>query len=130
MELLHPAIANRNCHDCLKHVYNEETGQRENNRAGEPLKRTKASPPPCQTTKGCPKGTPDAPRNLTENNARCVDHYHECRAVGVFPDDAVVRRNAAVILQAEELVSKKEQRDFNLILVQLVTSVSRFGLSK
>lgn len=59
----------------------------------------------------CPKQPPDVPEperswatavELTEQNWRAWAHYRECVAVGSFPDDPIVRRNAAVIRAAED----------------------------
>jgi len=130
LNLLHPTVASRECADCLFHVYNEETGAREEDRKGEPLKRTRATPPPCQTDKGCPKGTPEQSRSLTPENLRCWMHYRECKAVGQFPEDPVVRRNAAIIREAEEAANRRERRNFETTLVQLMLTVSRFGMTK
>ena len=80
-------------------------------------------PPPCRTNKGCPKGTPENPKSLTEDNEQCYQHYCECKAVGVFPDDPIVRRNAAVIeevlRQTDQLRKAKEQSSLmQLMLVK------------
>ena len=36
-------------------------------------------------------------------------HYKECKAVGQFPDDAVVRTNAGIISEIHEVTDKAEQ---------------------
>ncbi|MGZ4988610.1 MAG: hypothetical protein ACXWBP_11225, partial [Limisphaerales bacterium] len=59
-----------------------------------------------QRIRSCPKGTPEEPRNLNPDNEACVQHYRECRAVGNFPDDSVVRRNAAAIREVEDSVER------------------------
>jgi hypothetical protein len=51
---------------------------------------------------GCPKGTPENPKNLTEKNWQAYMFNEECVATGIFPDDPVVRHNAAVILRGKE----------------------------
>jgi len=103
--LLHPEVAYRDCGDCQKWVYNERTGERDSYR-GKPIPR-RAAPPPCrfQDAKGkslCPKGTPEDGGDLNQRNRKVYEHYLECRAVGSFPDDPIVRRNAAIIRQVEE----------------------------
>lgn len=57
----------------------------------------------------CPKVPPDAPRKTrrfasewTDQNRQAYKHYLECRAVGLFPDDPIVRRNARIIRAIED----------------------------
>jgi hypothetical protein len=38
-----------------------------------------------------------------------VLHYQECRAVGQFPDDAIVRRNAAIIRAATDAAEAQQR---------------------
>lgn len=79
---------------------------------------------------GCPKiprdaeGALSAPRSglaveLTDKNVQAYQHYLECRAVGQFPDDPVVRRNAAVIRGVEEALRPDvgEKLDFLLSVI-------------
>ena len=75
----------------------------------------------CRREEGCPKGTPENSRALSESNQRCYEHYLECRAVGKFPDDPIVRRNAAIIAEVLEQVEKDERNTFNSQLIQLAT---------
>ena len=35
-------------------------------------------------------------QELSERNRKAYQHWQECRAVGKFPDDPIVRRNAAI----------------------------------
>lgn len=76
-------------------------------RGGRPVPRPLGTVTPCGY---CPKQpptvppaarTPDTAEELSERNWVAYQHYLECRAVGVFPDDPLARRNAAVIAQAE-----------------------------
>jgi len=57
--------------------------------------------PPCRLS-GCPKGTPENSIELSQKNLQAWHHYQECRAVGNFPDDPIVRRNAALIKRIED----------------------------
>jgi len=103
--LLHPEVALRDCADCQRHVYDEATGLRAEfpPRSGKPVPRPPGAPPPCRLRAGgCPKGSPEDSRALSARNLRAYAHYLECRAVGRFPDDAVVRRNAAIMHQVEQ----------------------------
>lgn len=81
--------------------------------------------PACRTPKGCPKGTPEKPKNLSAENRFCWQHYKECRAIGLFPDDAVVRRNAALIRELEDLFERHERKKelFELMSAVLTTGM-------
>lgn len=54
--------------------------------------------------RGCPKGTPEQPLSLSLRNQRAYWHYQQCQATGQWPDDEIVRTNAAIIRQAERQV--------------------------
>lgn len=99
----HPAVAWRDCGDCQKHVYDEQTGKRREYR-GLPVLRPKGVLTPCRYSTGCPKGTPENQKSLSEKNWKAYRHYQECKAVGQFPDDPIVRANAAIIRQVEDAV--------------------------
>src|SRR4051812_6923216 len=101
----HPELANRSCDFCLK-IYHNQHGETFENRDGTLMKRDESCPPECQTPKGCPKGTPENPKTLNERNLRCYEHYPECRATGQFPDDPIVRHNAAVIREVEDCADR------------------------
>jgi hypothetical protein len=102
LTILHPEVAHRDCQDCEAFVYDEKTGERMKIH-GQPMRRPVGNLPPCRTRQnGCQKGTPEKSRALTDQNWQAYQHYSECRAVGIFPDDAIVRRNAAVIRQASD----------------------------
>jgi hypothetical protein len=72
------------------------------------MRRPKGVRPPCSY---CPKQPLDVPERgrcpataveLSAKNWRAYQHYLECAAVGQFPDDAIVRRNAAIIRRIEK----------------------------
>lgn len=102
--ILAPHVATRDCGDCLRHVYDEKTGKRVMRR-DKPVPRIPQAPAPCRTPAGCPKGAPVGEpgcKELSPKNWLAYRHYQECRAVGDFPRDATVRRNASLIRMAEE----------------------------
>ncbi|MCH9725557.1 MAG: hypothetical protein K0U86_11750 [Planctomycetes bacterium] len=115
MELLlfHPKVAFRDCEHCLDFVYNEETGQTRVTSRGECCKRLPTVPAPCRTSKGCPKGTPENQNVLSEKNMRAYQHWKECKAIGQFPDDPTVRRNAVIIQELTDIAA--EQRQFQVM---------------
>lgn len=108
--LTHPEVAYRSCQDCLLHVYNHQTGKRELDHEGKPIPRG-IGKAPCQATIGaprevrariCAKIAPDAEVALNEKNQRTYEHYQECKAVGRFPDDALVKHHARLIRKIED----------------------------
>lgn len=83
-----------------------------NNATGEPYARISASPTPCRWCPKIPAGVAKERKNAVELDARNVDaliHYRECRAVGSFPDDWIVRRNAAIIRAIEDQAERTRQ---------------------
>jgi len=95
----HPKVAFRNCQHCLAFVYDETTGAPYQWR-GQPYPRGETKPP-CQTAAGCPKGSPDSEVALSERNRRALVFHRRCEAVGRWPEDPIVERNAVVIQAAE-----------------------------
>lgn len=118
----HPAVAYRSCKRCLEILYDEDTGLEVIGRDGEPEKRFFACLAPCQTDKGCPKGTPENQKSLTESNQDCYQHYLECKAVGQFPNDPIVRRNAALIRQVEDGAEQFERNQFYTTITGLLVN--------
>lgn len=115
-----PQVAFRDCDHCQAFVYDEKTGKMQTYGQGKPVPRPKSCPSPCRLPHvGCPKGTPESPKSLNEANWLAYEHYHECRAVGQFPDDPIVRRNARVIRQIEDQREANERQEFYGMLVQL-----------
>lgn len=109
--LSHPQVAFRDCTLCQKYVYDEATGRAVQHppHSGRPVPRPPNAPPPCRIAGlGCPKGTPEDPLILSEINRAAWQHYRECRATGNFPDDPIVRRNAAIIRAVEDQSAQHE----------------------
>lgn len=123
--ILHPLVATRDCDLCQRDFYDEKTGK-PNMRGGRIIERKEygtACPPPCRDPKvRCPKGTPEEPKSLTRQNSEAYLHYLECRAVGAFPDDEIVRRNARVIRDVED---RLKERDANQLKELLLLALSR-----
>ena len=69
------------------------------------IRRGPAGPPCRNDATACPKGAPGK-SELTVQNAQVLQHYMECRAVGQFPDDPLVRQNAALLHQVFEAVQQ------------------------
>ena len=100
-----PQVAFRDCLQCQEYVYDEATGRpfRHPPHSKRLVPRPPSAPPPCRIAGlGCPKGTPENPLTLSDLNREAYRHYRECRATGNFPDDPIVRRNAAIIRREED----------------------------
>lgn len=105
----HPQVANRECADCVVHVYDESTGERPLHR-GEPIPRPPGTAAPCRLPHvGCPRGTPETSRALPDQLLRIWLFDRECRAVGRYPPDALVARHAVIIRAAESQADSSDQ---------------------
>lgn len=130
LELLHPAVAFRDCQLCQKYKYNEETGILATwGPDNEPLPRGPKGKPPCRTASGCPKGTPENPLSLSPKNQQAVWHNLQCEAVGCFPDDGLVRRNAALILDARRQAEAALQRRTQIVLSRIAGALEALPTS-
>ena len=115
--LLHPEVAFRDCETCKRFLFNEESGEIETF-MGQPQERPKGTFPPCHYgPKECPKGSPEAGVELTQQNLQAYQHYQECKAVGEFPSDGMVKENAATIRAIESRFERLErQKDLLMLL--------------
>ena len=59
----------------------------------------------CDTAAGCPVGSPEKPRTLSEKNARAVAYWRETRRGG--PGDAITRRNGRIIEAAVRVAGRR-----------------------
>lgn len=94
---MHPEWS-RSCGDCVKWLYDYHGNVC--TRAGKPSPRPAGTPTPCHKCPKIPAGEPPIRANaveLSERNFAAYVHYLECRAVGQFPDDPIVRRNARIL---------------------------------
>ena len=128
MLLENPEVAFVDCQLCLKYEFNIEKGEFEtDDQTGGLLERL---PPdkdhpqgwaPCRLhacgkrKEPCPKGTPENPLTLDDRNERAYEHDKECQGVGQWPDDSIVRRNAAIIRAVED---NHRQNQLGLLLVK------------
>jgi len=114
--LFHPEVAHRDCQHCLKYLYDEKTGKPRQHQE-DFVERLATIPAPCRTKSGCPKGTPENPKTLSLKNMYAYQHWRECKAVGDFPNDPIVRRHAA-ILQGLHDIAEENRR--NMFLASIV----------
>lgn len=124
LELLHPLVASRDCDHCQLYLYDEKTGMPIPSRKkdGSLRKRDSSCPPPCRTSVGCKKGTPENSLALNDTNRQAWEHWKECKAVGSFPDDPVVRQNAAAIDEAMRIVDEIREDDFRAMLIRIAVA--------
>lgn len=118
--LFHPDLYFRDCQHCLKYVYDEEgdnAGQLSLFR-GEPVERV--VPAPCcnrKHPKGCLKGTAENPKVLTPKNQKVYQHWKECKAVGQFPEDDIVKKHAALIQDIVDQANEHKQMQMMSIMM-------------
>jgi hypothetical protein len=96
------------------------------------MERPPGTPTPCHMCPKVPRGAvprgvqarPEHAIELSRRNAQAYWHYLECKATGRFPDDPIVRRNAALIRLVEEEV-ERERGDPRGLLPVLVSLLRR-----
>lgn len=114
--LEHPELPS--CADCQQWIYNPATWERER-RGGIDQPRMPGTPLPCWKCPKIPKGVEPKPENAIELSAKnweCYDHYLRCKAVGRFPDDQLVERNAGLIRAAEDRYASRQQQMTHILL--------------
>lgn len=116
MLLFHPEWS-RTCGDCVQWLYGDDG--KPVMRCDEPQKRPRGAPTPCHKCPKIPEGVAKVRENaveLSEKNARAYLHFLECRAVGRFPNDPIVRRNARIL---RALMDEAEQKPLHRLLAML-----------
>ncbi len=97
-------------------MFDEQTGHLERRHGLPELRLLHMGPSflaPCRDkSRGCAKGTPENPRSLWPENERCYQHYLECAVTGSFPDDPMVKRNAAIIREIEKEIARDSEKRF------------------
>jgi hypothetical protein len=111
----HPKIAAMDCRLCEKYIVND-LWDFEIGRDGHLEERLQDCGPSflaaCRDPRrGCPKGSPEQPKTLSPANQICFEHFKECSAVGQFPDDSVVKRNAAAIREVLDSVKRSREME-------------------
>jgi hypothetical protein len=97
LQVRYPHLASVSCEQCRHWQYNPLTGET-STIEGVPYRRIPGMDLLCETRSGCPKGHWKKPLGLSAKNKQAWAHFKVCEAVGEWPDDAIVRRNAAIIL--------------------------------
>ncbi len=90
-----------------------------------PTKKHNGMMLPCHE---CPKVREDAPRpsyyyadEVTDRSWHTLQHFDECDAVGMFPDDPIVKHNAAIIRRVKADCARDTQ---NKNLAHMLTVMS------
>ena len=123
--LLHPELPT--CGDCQRFVYDPTDGWRRSERGGRPTPRESGQPPPCGSCPKVPRGRTPHPAHaveLTDDNYQAWVHYQRCKAVGRFPADAIVERNAGLLRTVEEQVAREERARSVRAMLAVVTSAA------
>jgi hypothetical protein len=105
LKLLYPHLSSATCDYCRKWWFDPIAGQTYS-QDGQPLERTEEELL-CQTPAGCPIGSPDKKRTLSEKNQLAFEFDLHCRATGRWPEDPIVKRNAYIIGLAARRVSEE-----------------------
>lgn len=114
--MLRPEYANRDCKLCLKYLFNESWGLPERQAGTDRMiRRAPGNLPLCRQIDDehpegrCPKGTPENPRSLTPQNEQALRYHLTCKALGRWPDDDRVLRNAEIIETALYEANERRQ---------------------
>jgi hypothetical protein len=113
MLLAHPEVPS--CSQCQAWLFDDRW--RHVTRAGEPVLRPAGATTPCRS---CPKshdGQPNPGADLTPRSRAVIEHYQQCRAVGRFPEDAIVEEHAGLLHAIEEQLARKQQAETRRLLV-------------
>lgn len=62
---------------------------------------------------------------MTERYFLALRHYLECRAVGVFPDDPIVRRNAVIFRRIYDETERMPMRELSRDIRSLIVLLTR-----
>lgn len=95
----------------------------------EPVLRASGNPPPCRRPEGCPKGTPEKPNTLTQDNWRCFEFVKGCQLTGRWPEDSIVIRNALIIAEIEDEARQRQQQDSMAAAFMQALALMRGGSS-
>lgn len=130
MQLAHPLIAGRSCDDCVRWHYLED-GTPYYRSDGTRVRRPKGVVTPCGNCPKIPMSIPPAERTpetgrryeMTLRSRKALRHYQECRAVGTFPDDPLVRRNASILHEIDQACERRQRRqEMELLLAMMGAS--------
>lgn len=113
--LTHPVVAQIPCSECLKFVYDFDTGEQVTICEGT-IPMVRALPPPCEK---CPKQSPEREREfiLSDRNLKTLRLYHEVQATSGQclsereKADRVLTRNLQTIHRLYKQQERRQQTD-------------------
>lgn len=114
IHLRFPHLSETSCDSCRAWFWDPITGR---NAQRPPVRRPEGAPLLCEIpmpprVSACPKGHYSKPLTFSPKNLQAYRHFRECEATGSFPDDPIVRRNAAIIReQINEFESQNHRPD-------------------
>jgi hypothetical protein len=123
--LTHPELPS--CLDCQRWIYDPLQGWKRSERGGVAMPRPQGMPTPCRTCPKIPAGErphPSRAVELSDENYLAYLHYQRCKAVGRFPEDAIVERNAGILRTVEEQIGRAEQARLMETLATAVTAAA------
>ncbi len=129
----------RSCDDCKRWIYKDDESVPMSERGtvmqfgGKPMVRDlKLIPPPCYRCEKIPESVraniaPGVDGSMhavepEERHRQAIDFHLECRAVNSWPDDALVRRHAALI---EPMIRRAERRPLEVLTATMASLASR-----
>lgn len=99
----------RTCARCELFMYDDrpgEMGPPTMLESGKQMPRPVGCPTPCHQCPKVPSGAPERTRKYaidpTEKSMEAIRHYQQCQAIRRVPLDAIVERNAGLILPIEQ----------------------------
>lgn len=120
LAVLYPQMVDRTCERCKEFQYLDKPGEMALEPLlladGRPMKRPLGVVTPCGICPKIPHGTKPVPENAIEPSAKSLQafwHYQKCRAVGRFPEDAIVENNAVIIGHTLESIERAERQQSN-----------------
>lgn len=129
-----PQMVTRTCARCVLFMYDDtpgEMGPPTMLESGKQMARPEGCDPPCHQ---CPKVPYDAPARTREHaidppeaSYEAVRFYQRCRAVGRFPEDEIVERNAGLIEPIERHAEIVKTKDAAGAIALLLASGGRRG---
>lgn len=133
-----PEMIDRTCAKCQAYFYEDTAGV-----MGPLLRLDDGRPMPRPTDDGkpgdtpcyqCPKVPKDAPARTrehaiepTERSLDALRHYERCIAIGNFPDDEIVQRNAELIGPIYRTAEIASARDAAGVIALLIASGGKRG---
>jgi len=120
-------VARLSCDDCARYWVRTEDWSvvRRPARFGLPMLRPAGTVTPCvkcPKTENSPVRTREHAVELSEQNWQAYEFYLQCRAVGSFPEDPIVRRHAMLIRQVYDSFERSQTMEPMAALMSILTA--------